>query len=170
MRGRARLAYGDFRCLAPRISSARTLKTVPVRFSLRIVLTFPNNVRFRHFQKRARITMQSLLHRGGAVRDAYATKKKCSWSRIVQIPRLVGQPAQRRLGVADRRSDRLIDLMGDRSHEVPHGLDAAPVRQLPLDFAVSLTDEVYQFLRTNPHHLGGELDAAKRMVVLPEII
>ena len=47
---------------------------------------------------------------------------------LLHVRRLGIQPPQRSLGVGDRRGDRLVDLMGDRGHELAHGGDAVCVR------------------------------------------
>src|SRR6202021_3946574 len=57
--------------------------------------------------------------------------------RLLQIRRLTIQPAQRRLSADDARGDGLFYFMGDRGRELPHGGDAAGVRQLRLHFAVA---------------------------------
>ena len=45
------------------------------------------------------------------------------------------EPAQAGMGVRDHRRDRLIDLMGDRGRQLPHGRDAIGVRErLPFFF------------------------------------
>ena len=56
---------------------------------------------------------------------------------LLEIRRLGAQPAQSRIGVGDRRRDRLVDLMGNRGRELPHGRDAIRVRQLHLHLAVA---------------------------------
>ena len=53
---------------------------------------------------------------------------------LLEIRRLGVQQAQRRLGIDDRRGDRLVDFMGNRSREVLHRRDAVGVRQFDLCF------------------------------------
>ena len=57
--------------------------------------------------------------------------------RLLQMRWLTIQPAQRRLGVGDRRGDRLVHFMGDRGGELPHRRDAVGMRQLHLHLAVA---------------------------------
>src|SRR5258708_11009399 len=57
-------------------------------------------------------------------------------SRLLQIWRLGVQPAQSGSGADDCRCDRLLDLMGNRSRQLPHRRDAVRVRQLRLNLAV----------------------------------
>src|SRR5215471_17481278 len=58
-------------------------------------------------------------------------------SRLLNVRWLLSQISQRHLGVDDHGGDRLVDFMGDRSRELPHGVDAVRVRQLHLNLAVS---------------------------------
>src|SRR5580700_6098671 len=41
------------------------------------------------------------------------------------------------MGVGDRRCDRLVDFMGNRSRQLPHRRDAVRVRQLHLHRAIT---------------------------------
>ena len=56
---------------------------------------------------------------------------------LLEIRGLRRKPTQSGLGMGDRRGDRLIDLMGDRGRQLPHGRDAIGVRERHLGLAVS---------------------------------
>ena len=56
-------------------------------------------------------------------------------SRFVQIRRLAPSQRKRRLGVGDRRGDRLVHFMGDRRRELPRRGDPVHVRRLHLRLA-----------------------------------
>ena len=52
-----------------------------------------------------------------------------SLSNLLRIGWLHIEPAQSGLRIGDHRGDRLIDLMGDRGRQLPHGHDAVGVRE-----------------------------------------
>src|SRR5215471_297961 len=57
---------------------------------------------------------------------------------LVQIRWLGVKPAQSSLGAVDRADERLIDLVGDRSGQLPHGGNPICMRQFHLYLAVAL--------------------------------
>src|SRR4051794_16810087 len=66
---------------------------------------------------------------------------------LVDVRRLGVQPPQRRLGVGRRRGDRLVDFVGDRGCELPHGCDTVRVCQFRLHLAIALLAFAGFFLR-----------------------
>ena len=51
---------------------------------------------------------------------------------LLQIRRSTIQPSQRRLGIGDRRGDRLVHFMGDRCGELPHRCNPMNMGELVL--------------------------------------
>ena len=84
------------------------------------------------FLMRARIRPMTSLARLPSLTIRSSACRTSSRSR-----RLGAKPAQSGVGVGDRRGDRLVDLMGDRGRQLPHGRDAIGVRELHLRLAVS---------------------------------
>ena len=74
---------------------------------------------------------------------------------LLRIGWLHIEPAQSGLCVGDHRGDRLIDLMGDRGRQLPHGRDAIGVRERLSFF---LRPPAFGHIHQGPHefdHIAG---------------
>ena len=66
---------------------------------------------------------------------------------LVGVRRLGVQPPQRSLGVGHRCRDWLVDFVGDRGRELPHGCDTIRVCEFRLHLAIALLALADFFLR-----------------------
>jgi hypothetical protein len=72
---------------------------------------------------------------------------------LAQVRRLGAKPTQGGMRIGDDRGDRLIDFVGNRGREVPHGTDAVGMRKRQRALLLGF-EQSHVFNRD--HRLGGE--------------